>query len=735
MSLALGLLDNLAKTYLVNPELEPHIVIDTERNIHVPEKLKRIAVERDHNIETVVFDAPRYWDGIDLSAMYIYVNYVRADKTKGQFLCKNVRIDEKDQNIMHFDWTLEEHATLVKGKLRFLVCAQKTGTDGKIENHWNSELNEDMHVSEGLECEDFAYDMNPAIITDLLTRMDHILLANDPLVLDTSLTEAGLAAEAKAAGDAIKKLGSDIREEIDDFAEDVEVALRYLTTYNTPQMFGAIGDGVEDDTRALKAAFNGSKDVYLPAGTYITNEPLYVNVNKMTLTGSSSRSVIKAGDDFPEGEAIITFYSPGGNYEDREKRENRHGSFSVIGKNQTCDGVRIGGAVGTEYEGSVEASIFSNIMVVDCNVAYLWGAHAYRDTLFQCDSKSNVYSLKTADDITDSGEVFTCINCGFWSGALYLTCGCYFYGCTVHIHVTQTVPELNESCAHYLNNGYYAFQNCHFEAILRTDEECNEVRPPFLLAHNASVVLNNCDGIISAKYITYNDCAIKTISTSGNGLHTNVDIIGGSYKYMLARMKFASEDAAMTRGNVNLEGIGFKYTYDGTTLDTNIYEDSTWLRLNRQSTFDEIVGLSDNNRAYLNLQQSYDTEYRQFFFTIKEWQQNPHIGFYRKLNVGNHKALRVKGSVTSNRDDLKHHINSNEAELSLFIFLDKYGDPISPLTENDQYMSYDKNLEVNKVIAIPHGCTDILVGFDVLRGGGIASGDYVIYTNLIYELL
>ena len=46
---------------------EPHIVIDSHRAITVPEQLKRIAVQFDHNFETVTFDCPRYWDGHDLS--------------------------------------------------------------------------------------------------------------------------------------------------------------------------------------------------------------------------------------------------------------------------------------------------------------------------------------------------------------------------------------------------------------------------------------------------------------------------------------------------------------------------------------------------------------------------------------------------------------------------------------------------------------------------------------------
>lgn len=246
MNLAETLLENLEDSYLVHPELEPHIVIDTERNIHVPDKLKRIAVERDHNIETVTFDCPRYWDGQDLSEMYIYVNYIRADKVKGTYLCKNVTVDSADKNIIHFTWTLEEFATLKQGKLRFLVCAKKTGTDGILENHWNSELCDVMRVSEGLECEDVVYDMNPAIITDLLTRMDHILKANDPLVLDTSMTESGLAADAAAVGNWLRR---------------VDTSLEYLTTYVTPQMYG------NDFAVAIDSMFGGDV-LYIPDGLY-----------------------------------------------------------------------------------------------------------------------------------------------------------------------------------------------------------------------------------------------------------------------------------------------------------------------------------------------------------------------------------------------------------------------------------------------------------------------------------
>ena len=67
-----------------------NVVIGNDRFITVPDSLKKIAVQYDHNVETVTFDCPRYWDSVDLSTMKIYVNYLRADGKGGTQLCTNV---------------------------------------------------------------------------------------------------------------------------------------------------------------------------------------------------------------------------------------------------------------------------------------------------------------------------------------------------------------------------------------------------------------------------------------------------------------------------------------------------------------------------------------------------------------------------------------------------------------------------------------------------------------------
>ena len=174
MSQAEELLNSLSAGDTTETATEGHIIIGNDRFITVPEELKRIGVQYDHNIETVTFDCPRYWDGLDMSQMVVYINYMLPDRTKGCYIADNVTADDTDDTIMHFDWTISRNVTQVKGDIFFLVCIKKTDENGDEVNHWNSELCKDIYISEGLECEEVVFELYPDIITSLLERMDAI---------------------------------------------------------------------------------------------------------------------------------------------------------------------------------------------------------------------------------------------------------------------------------------------------------------------------------------------------------------------------------------------------------------------------------------------------------------------------------------------------------------------------------------------------------------------------------
>ena len=184
MSQAYELLNSLADAtpslQLANPETEPHILISNDRVVTVPKELQRIAVQYDHDVETVTFDCPRYWDGLDMSELRIYVNYMRRDRVVGCYLAQNVTVDTTDSAIMHFDWTISRNVSQVAGEIKFLVCIKKDDSEGNEVNHWNSELNNQMYVSEGLEFGGEFFDDYPDII---LQWKDELIEEAKPFVV------------------------------------------------------------------------------------------------------------------------------------------------------------------------------------------------------------------------------------------------------------------------------------------------------------------------------------------------------------------------------------------------------------------------------------------------------------------------------------------------------------------------------------------------------------------------
>lgn len=209
--------DNVA-TYTPNAE-EEHIVVGSDRFIRIPDSLKRLGVQRDKDIETVTFDCPRYWDKHDLSQMVVYVNYVLPNGEDGRYPVQNV---VAIGTMLHFDWTISDYVTQYQGQISFLICAVMTDEDGNEKLHWNSELNQEAYISEGLECSESPIHQYPDIITHLLTRMNEVEAIATPEAMQTytdtwlEKNHARILAEIEAKGQAA----------LDDIPGD------YIDTYN-----------------------------------------------------------------------------------------------------------------------------------------------------------------------------------------------------------------------------------------------------------------------------------------------------------------------------------------------------------------------------------------------------------------------------------------------------------------------------------------------------------------------
>lgn len=157
--------------------MKEHVIINRDRTVVVPESLKKIGIQFDHNVNTITFDCPRYPDedpSIDMSQMPIFINYMLPDKTPGSSLALNVVVDETDDTLMHFDWKITNAITPVNGVLSTLICVKQSDTEGNELYHWNTDLFQKFTVGNGMECNGQVAEMNPDVISQLLARMGEV---------------------------------------------------------------------------------------------------------------------------------------------------------------------------------------------------------------------------------------------------------------------------------------------------------------------------------------------------------------------------------------------------------------------------------------------------------------------------------------------------------------------------------------------------------------------------------
>ena len=157
--------------YPISPEEESHVVIDSSRRITVPSNLKRIAVQYDCDVESITFDCPRYWDGLDLLKFQMFINYMRGDAELGSYYIDDAKVSPIDENMINFTWTIGGHIAEVPGNIHFLVCAKRTGAQGNTENCWNTELNTECSVSNGMSTNQSTIYIYPDLATQILSRL------------------------------------------------------------------------------------------------------------------------------------------------------------------------------------------------------------------------------------------------------------------------------------------------------------------------------------------------------------------------------------------------------------------------------------------------------------------------------------------------------------------------------------------------------------------------------------
>lgn len=117
----------------------------------------------------------------------------------------------------------------------------------------------------------------------------------DPEVIKVIDTELDMTSERPVQNQVIARAFANLQAGYQ-ATHDAVAALRV-----TPQMFGAIGDGVADDTAAIQNAINASTNVYIPSGTY------KVSFNTAVEDGSNPAIVVPSNREIRIApDAVIT---------------------------------------------------------------------------------------------------------------------------------------------------------------------------------------------------------------------------------------------------------------------------------------------------------------------------------------------------------------------------------------------------------------------------------------------
>ena len=145
-------------------------VDDDTRLVTIPEKYKKLGVESDEKAKRIWFRFPKLVgnNGVDLSAIGVRVNFRNANGDGDIYIVEDLTTDG---DYVIFSWELTRKVTAYKGHVSFVVCAVKSAKDGTTKNEWNTTLNKECEVLEGLEVSEQITQENPDIIEYILANL------------------------------------------------------------------------------------------------------------------------------------------------------------------------------------------------------------------------------------------------------------------------------------------------------------------------------------------------------------------------------------------------------------------------------------------------------------------------------------------------------------------------------------------------------------------------------------
>lgn len=286
---------------------DEYLTIDTDTHtININNVSRLFGVQYDGNSKLIKFRIRNKLSDIQkMQDSIVYINWIDSRGVKGQ----SIAIDKTINNdTCEFAWKVPFDALKNSGVLHFAMSAVVTkNSSSVIDQRWSTQI-ASVITPDGIYIKSYTpsseeEDRIAQIYTELSNMInkknDNLQSQVNSLKEDLDkLNEGGLNLKDEViAGDINKWL--DEHPEATTTVQDgaiVEVKIqndflkKIENSYVTPEMFGAVGDGIHDDTEAIQNAILTRKPVYINSKTYkITSIKLYKG---SILFGNGNESVI-----------------------------------------------------------------------------------------------------------------------------------------------------------------------------------------------------------------------------------------------------------------------------------------------------------------------------------------------------------------------------------------------------------------------------------------------------------
>jgi len=347
--------------------------------------------------------------------------------------------------------------------------------------------------------------------------------------------------------------------------------------YITPQLFGAKGDGVTDDTESINAALAAHNNVYFPPGTYLVdgtydgfadtaNGGIRVNTNQRILmdkdciiqvkdnpTGYYNAFSVSGTVDTPIENVVIEGGKIVGNKTDPKTGHTQgYGISFTDSKNCTvrgveiadmfADGIVIHGSTGDERTGRNTGIVIDNCVIHDCNrqgISIIIGDHiTLRDVeIYAIGGKSPQSGIDIEPNNMGDGEPPYVHDVLFDNVHIYGTeSGSVFYSYCYNITFKNMRCEATVSAVQKAHNIIH--ENCYYKHIAFHGD-----------VHDATVSNSIVDFVFldGAPSVKFNNCTMNGTAASGVGFIVQAPAFTGKAVFENCRMVLTNTEGTTGR--------------------------------------------------------------------------------------------------------------------------------------------------------------------------------------------